>query len=149
VTTTSQLVDIARYHNDIKYFCEQIIEIDDRNGNTQQFVFNPAQEILHKNGTGRDVVIKAGQLGVTTFFLADAFKDTMTIPNTSSVVVAHEEFLTTLLLSRVQTWYNRIPDVIQTDIGPLSKPRQSHKSANLKYFPELNSSFYICIYAQV
>ncbi len=143
MTTTAQLLDIARYHTDDRYFCEQLIEIDDRDGNTIQFVYNPAQEILHGNLTGRDIVIKAGQLGVTTFFLARDFKATLTVPNTNSVVVAHEEFLTQKLLSRVQNWYDRIPDTIETDIGRLNKPRQSYKSANQKYFPELNSSFYI------
>jgi len=143
MTTATQLIDIVRYHTDDRYFCEQLIEIDDRDGNMLQFVYNPAQEILHGNITGRDIVIKAGQLGITTFFLARDFKAVITQPNTNAVVVAHEEFLTTRLLSRVQTWYDRIPNIIETDAGPVKKPRQTHKSANQKYFPEINSSFYI------
>ncbi|MEE8599156.1 MAG: hypothetical protein V3S69_06565, partial [Dehalococcoidales bacterium] len=141
--TTLAPIDIIRYHEEDSYFCEQIIEIDDRNGNPIQFIYNPAQEILHDNLSGRDLVIKAGQLGITTFFLARAFKKTMTKPNTNAVIVAHEEFLTTKLLSRVQTWYDRIPDPLNTNMGPLTKPSQSYKGANQKYFPEINSSFYI------
>ena len=136
-------LDIEKYHTDDRYFCEQLIEIDDRDGNTISFVFNPAQEILQGGLTGRDVVIKAGQLGITTFFLARDFKATITTPNTTSVVVAHEEFLTTRLLNRVQVWYDRIPKILETNVGNLEKPRQSYKGANQKYFPDINSSFYI------
>jgi len=126
-----------------KYFCENLIQIEDRNRNLVPFAFNPAQEILYNGTTGRDLVIKAGQLGITTFYLARYFKRTITIPGTTSVVVAHEEFLTTRLLQRVNFMYNNLPPVIQTSQGPIILPKRKHDSASEKSFPSINSTFYI------
>ena len=141
--TTDTVLDGARIISDDSYFFEHLIKIDDRNQNLISFKLNPAQEILHDRLTGRDIVIKAGQLGVTTFFLARDFKRTITRPGTTSVLVAHEEFLTQRLLSRVNYMYDKLPEVIRTDLGPIKKPIRIHDSAHEKSFPELNSIFYI------
>ena len=141
--TTDIVLDGARIISDDSYFFEHLIKIDDRNQNLISFKLNPAQEILHDRLTGRDIVIKAGQLGITTFFLARDFKRTITRPGTTSVLVAHEEFLTQRLLSRVNYMYDKLPEVIRTDLGPIKKPIRNHDSAHEKSFPELNSIFYI------
>ena len=126
-----------------KYFCENFIEIYDRNQQPIKFKYNPAQEIIHQELTGRDVVVKASQLGITTFFLARYFKDTIMKPGTTSVIVAHEEFLTQRLLSRMNIMYERLPDVIYTDRGPIKMPKRQSDSAHHKTFPEIDSVFYI------
>lgn len=145
---TTQPLELARLLNDDPYFYEHIIVIEDRDRNLISFKMNVAQEILHGNGTNRDIAVKAGQMGITTFYLARFFKDTITVPGTTSVVVAHEEFLTQRLLSRTDVWYNHIPDIIQVQmpdgsIGAMKKPHRSHSSANEKKFPKINSVFYI------
>ena len=126
-----------------RYFCESYIQIVDRNRNQIPFKFNPAQEVLHRELTGRDITIKASQLGITTFFLARYFKDTILIPGTTSVIVAHDEFLTKLLLSRINVMYDSLPEVIQTDIVPIEIPKRGHDSGHEKSFPSINSIFYI------
>ena len=143
MVATQNPLDLVSLLSDTRYFQEHLIIIEDRNSRPQSFVYNPAQEILHGELTGRDIVVKAGQLGITTFFLARFFRDTLMIPGTTSVVVAHEEYLTQRLLNRTQVWYDRIPNVIETDQGPIKKQRMSHKGANEKLFPEINSVFYI------
>ncbi len=145
---TTKVLDAARLITDDPYFYEHMIVIEDRHRNLISFTFNPAQEILYNNSTPKDLVVKAGQMGITTFYLAKFFKDTITIPGTTSVVVAHEEFLTQRLLNRTEVWYNHIPDVIQVQLpdgtsGPMKKSRRSHSSANEKKFPDINSVFYI------
>jgi hypothetical protein len=87
--------------------------------------------------TGRDLVLKAGQLGITTWGLARGFKRVITQPNTTAVLVAHEEFLTQRLLLRVEQMYKslKLPNKL--------KPKQGHSSSYEKSFPELNSVFYI------
>ena len=126
-----------------KYFCENYVWIEDRNRNKIQFKYNPAQEILHREMTGRDICIKASQLGITTFFLARYFKDTILKPGTTSVVIAHEEFLTQRLLARTNTIYNNLPKRIKTNLGPLDIPKRKSDSSSQKSFPEINSVFYI------
>ena len=144
----TKVLDAARLITDDPYFYEHVIFIEDRNRNLIPFKMNIAQEILHGNATSKDLVVKAGQMGITTLYLAKFFKDTITIPGTTSVVVAHEEFLTQRLLNRTEVWYNHIPEVIQVrmpdgTLGPMKKSRRSHSSANEKKFPDINSVFYI------
>jgi len=122
MTTTSLILDD-------RMFLESLILIDDRNGNVKPFIFNPAQEILYKEHTNRELVVKAGQLGITTFFLARAFKKVITTPNVTAVVVAHEEFLTQRLLSRVDQMHKRLP------LPAHLKPAMKHNSAYEKSFP--------------
>lgn len=140
---TTAPLNLVSLLGDIRYFQENLIIIEDRNSNQISFKYNLAQEILHGELTSRDIVVKAGQLGITTFFLARFFRDTLMTPGTTSVVVAHEEYLTQRLLSRTQVWYDRIPAIINTDMGPVKKQHMSHKGANEKLFPDINSVFYI------
>jgi hypothetical protein len=142
-TSTPELLDHERVVLDDPYFYEKVIIIEDRNRKLIPFKVNPAQRILHDKLTGRDVVIKAGQLGITTLFLARYFKEVITVPGTTAVVVAHDEFLTQRLLERVRVIYDNIPSPIHTDMGPIPKPRMTADSANQKTFRELNSTFYI------
>jgi len=124
---------------DDRMFMENLILIDDRNGIVKPFIFNPAQELLYRKQTNRELVVKAGQLGITTYFLGRAFKKVITQPNTTAVVVAHEEFLTQRLLTRVDGMYARLP------LPPNLKPQMKHNSAYEKSFPHKdgNSVFYI------
>ena len=145
---TTKVLDLEQLQNNDPYFYEHMILIEDRDRNIIPFRMNIAQEILYSDATSKDLVVKAGQMGITTFYLAKFFKDTITIPGTTSVVVAHEEFLTQRLLSRTDVWYNHIPDVIEIrmpdgSVGPMKKPHRSHSSANEKKFPIINSVFYI------
>ena len=134
---------IGQTPDSAKFFCENYIEIDDRNRKRIKFKYNPAQEILHKEITGRDITIKASQLGITTFFLARYFKDTITIPGTTSVVIAHEEFLTQRLINRVSIMYRNLPQEVMTCVGPVSLPKIGSDSKHEKTFPEINSTFYL------
>jgi hypothetical protein len=116
---------------------ETLILIDDRNGHVVPFKLNLAQQILYNGLTGRDLILKAGQLGITTFFAGRGFKKVITQPNTTAVLVAHEEYLTQRLLSRVEAMYNRLP------LPEHLKPKMHHNSSYEKTFPSLNSVFYI------
>ena len=147
VTATPPIADagrlLANTSDAVQYFCENYVIIEDRNRNPLKFKYNPAQEILHRERTSRDLIIKASQLGITTFYLAEAFKETILKPGTTSVIVAHEEFLTSRLLHRMDVMYNNLPKPIRTNLGQLDIPRKRHDSAHEKSFPDINSTFYI------
>jgi hypothetical protein len=130
------MVTIAeRLMSDERFYIESLVEIPDREGQTRQFIYNPAQELLHEKHTGRDVVVKASQLGITTFYLAKGLKLVLSNPNMTGVVVAHEDFLTQRLLTRLQFMYDSIPSKV--------KPAMHHASSYEKTFPGINSTFYI------
>ena len=131
------MVSTADILLDDKLFFDTFIIIADRNGNEIRFTLNPAQEILNGVTSNRKAVVKAGQLGITTFYMAKYFKKVITIKNHTAVVVAHEEFLTTKLLHKAKAIYDRMP------IPERQKPRKHHDSTYEMSFPSLNSTFYI------
>ena len=143
MTTAPAVLDAERLLTDDLYFYENLIVIEDRNRKPLAFKVNKAQQILHDKLTNRDIAVKAGQLGITTFFLARYLKETLTVSGTTAVVVAHEEFLTQRLLHRTTVMYNYFPSVIHTTAGPIYKPRMNQDSANQKSFKQMNSTFYI------
>ena len=128
---------MAQAITDDRLFFDAFIRIEDRDGQEIMFKLNPAQELLYNGLTGRDIVVKGRQLGITTFLLARGLKKVLTQDNTTAVVVAYEEFLTQKLLQRVQNMYDRLP------WPDVKKPVMSHKSAYEKYFPRRKSVFYI------
>ena len=133
MTTQTELAQ--RLLHDERFYIEKLIQIDDRDGKPVTFVYNAAQEILHQEQTHRTLVIKARQLGITTFFLARGLRKVLSNYGQTAVCVAHEEFITQRLLQRVQVMYDSIPDKL--------KPKIVHKSSYEKSFPSLNSVFYI------
>ncbi len=129
--------DLAHALINDRAFLGTFIVIENRNGQELAFELNPAQELLYPTLTGRDLIIKAGQLGITTFFLARGFKKVITQDNVTAVVVAHEEFLTQRLLLRVRNMYQRMP------MPANKKPKMKHDSAYEMSFPSRRSTFYI------
>lgn len=88
--------------------------------------------------TNRDVILKARQVGITTIVSALFFYDTITRPNTASVIVAHDRESTELVFRIVQLFWRRLPDAIRERAGP------THFASRREFFwPAINSQFYI------
>ena len=79
--------------------------------------------------------MKPSQIGSTSYATAVWFKKAAFHPNTTCVIVAHENFLSERLLSRTDKFYASLPDQI--------RPKMDHNSAHEKRFPESNSVMYI------
>lgn len=124
-----------RLLTDKKFFIENLIEIPDKERNPVPFKFNSAQTALYDNFTNRDIIVKASQLGCTSLIIALFLIDTITRPNTTSVVVAHEEYITQRLLGKAKTFINSIPDEF--------KPVMNHDSSYELSWKDINSTFYI------
>ena len=79
-----------------KDFIQEFFKIRDKNGNLISLKFNSAQEKFYSllkenygNKPTRIIVLKARQLGISTFTEAFITFMTMFNPNTSSVLMAH------------------------------------------------------------
>lgn len=109
-------------------FIEEFFHIRDKKGNLVQLKFNHAQEefyALLKKSYGsrpsRFIVLKARQLGISTF--TEAFITFMTIfnPNTSSVIMAHLSESATAIFNMTKLFVDELPDAM--------KPRQKYSNA--------------------
>lgn len=99
------------------------------------FKFNRVQDQLYEGLSSRSIVLKARQFGVTSLIMGLFLVDCITRPNTTSVVIAHEEFITQRLLEKAKVFEASIPDVL--------KPTMHHRSSYELSWEDIHSTFYI------
>ncbi len=126
----------AIIRDDLKYI-RAFIQVPNKQDGGPRLPFNPwpVQLKLLERLTHRDLVIKDSQVGCTSILSALIAKWTLTVPDTTSVIVAHEGFLTERLLNRVQFFIDSIPKEV--------KPEQDHSSTKEMTFPDINSTIYV------
>lgn len=113
---------------------ENLLMIADKEGNDVPFVLNDAQVAVDSRLTGRDIIPKARQRGVTSYFLARNLVRCLSRRNTRAVIIAHEEDATKRMLRKVHYMLENIK-------GP--KAVIKNASANEIVFSKTNSVFYI------
>ena len=113
---------------------EKLLAISDKTGEDVNFTLNAAQRHLDTNLTGRDLVPKARQEGVSSYFLARYLIACLGKRNTKAVVISHDQESTQRMLAKVKYYINHFR-------GPA--PIIQNSSANLITFPKNDSMFYI------
>jgi hypothetical protein len=83
----------------------------------------------------REMLLKFRQPGFSTLILALLFLDTITTPNTYTVVVAHEADSTERLFRIVQRFYDHLPEE--------KKPKTQYANRREYLWPALDSSFFV------
>lgn len=123
-----------------KFFIESLISIPNKERALVPFKFNTVQNILYKELHSRSIILKASQIGITSLIMALFLVDCITRPNTTSVVIAHEEFITQRLLAKAKIFEASIPEELKLGFN---FPQMSHKSAYELSWANINSTFYI------
>ena len=88
----------ARLRNDLPYFAEHALKLRPKSGPLEQFILNPAQRKLHeimeqqkaKTFRVRVIVLKARQLGVSTYVAARLYQRTIYNPGVRTIIIGHE-----------------------------------------------------------
>jgi len=137
VTTSLDLATLAQVLSNDRQAVETLFSIPPKKveGARHPFLFKPAQVKLHERLTNRNLVVKPSQIGSTSYYTGIFFRRTMFRPDTTSVIVAHESFLSERLLNRTEIFYQSTPEAL--------RPRMDHSSATEKRFPDINSVMYI------
>jgi len=99
---------------------------------------NDIQAKYDENQTNRDIILKARQEGFSSKILADFLIDCLSVDNTQSVVVSHEQKAAQRLLQRVRFYIENFYEGNEFIKIPLT-----YNSKSEIYFPETNSTFYI------
>lgn len=113
---------------------ETLFSIVDKEMVDVDFILNSTQRRLDLNLTGRDLVPKARQEGVSFYFLYRYLAACLCSRNVRAVIISHEVKATSRLLDRVKYAIDNIK-------GP--QPVISRNSANEITFPKTNSTIYI------
>src|SRR5574342_156437 len=87
---------------------EALFRIPDKDGKDVDFKLNSAQLVLDDQLTGRDLVPKARQEGVSSYYLARFLAACLMYRNTRAVVISHDRESTRRLLTRAQYYIQNI-----------------------------------------
>src|SRR5215471_19732545 len=115
----------VRLKTDLCYFAESSLKLRPKIGSIAPFVFNAAQLKLHqiieeqkaKTGRVRVVVLKARQLGVSTYVAARLYHRTINNPGLRTLIVGHERRASSNLFDLVRRFHDNMPDDLRPSTG--------------------------------
>lgn len=113
---------------------ESLLQIADKEGEDVPFILNNQQARVDSSLTGRDVIPKARQMGISSYFLARYTIRCLAVRNTRAVVISHDKESTQRMLNKVHYFLSNIR-------GPKAVIKNASK--NELTFPKTNSMFYI------
>jgi len=115
---------------------EKILLVRTRKGWTAPLKANEVQAEFEKNRGPRNIVLKARQMGITTWASARFFLRTITRPGTLTLQVAHTREAAEEIFRIVHRFVNWLPEELRE--GPL---RTSRANTRQIAFPELDSQY--------
>jgi hypothetical protein len=113
-----------RIKRDLPYFA-QFLKIRPKVGSLTPFTLNPAQLALHekieeqraKTGRVRVVVLKARQLGISTYVASRFYHRTVNAPGLRTIIVAHKVDASRNLFQIVKRFHDNLPDDLRPSIA--------------------------------
>jgi hypothetical protein len=110
--------------SDLQYF-SRFLRIRPKVGSLAPFVFNTAQSELHriieeqrrKTGRVRVVVLKARQLGVSTYVAGRFYHRTVNAPGLRTIILGHKVDASRNLFQIVKRFHDHLPDEMRPSIG--------------------------------
>lgn len=115
-----------------------LLRIRQRGGSTDFLIANAAQREFERRKGRHNIVLKARQMGITTWIAARFFLRTVTMPGTTTLQVAHTRAAAESIFRIVQRMWEELP--VELRRGPL---RRSRANAGMMIFPALDSEFRI------
>lgn len=112
---------LKRIKEDRPWYMEKFLKIRNKEANLIPFKINDAQELFEAeiqrcNANGilkRFIVLKARQMGFSTYSEGYIFHDTSTSTFKNSLIIAHEDKATQNLFNMSKLYYEELPNVIK------------------------------------
>ena len=123
---------------------EKWLRIRTREGQLKALIANPAQRIFEERCGRQNIVLKARQMGITTWVSARFFLRTITRPGTLTLQVAHTREAAESIFATVRRMWEGLPGDLRE--GPL---RLSRANAGQMVFGEIDSEFRISSAAEL
>ena len=115
----------------------ELLKIRVKKGGIRYFKLNRAQQEYSRLATKRNIVLKARQLGITTYVAARFFIQTITQPGTVTVQVAHNDESAEAIFNIVHRFWENLPNS-RVQRGALVKSRSNVRQI---VFPRLDSEY--------
>ncbi|MFP5237166.1 MAG: terminase [Acidobacteriota bacterium] len=115
---------------------EDWLRVRSRTGAILPLIANPVQQLFEQHRGQHNIVLKARQLGLTTWTAARFFLKTITRPGTLTLQVAHTQQAAEEIFRIVHRFYSWLPEALRE--GPLATAR-----ANVRQivFEEIDSEY--------
>jgi hypothetical protein len=113
-------------------FSRLFLRILDKEKQLVPFVWNKAQAHFHANRTGKDLVLKARQMGFSTLLQGEMFRKTVTSTQTT-ITLAHDAETTQKLRRMADRFYEHCK------FGSI-QPQRKYANATLATYPEFDST---------
>jgi len=113
---TDDLGDIVR-----RCLMRTLLKINDKKGERVPFVPNEAQRIVASKWGKKNIVLKARQLGITTYVAARFFVDTITHPGTLTVQIAHDQRSAEDMFRIVHRFQENLPEWLREGVLKTSR----------------------------
>jgi hypothetical protein len=114
----------------------QFLKVRTREGRTAALSANGAQREFERRRGKRNIVLKARQMGLTTWAAARFFLKTITQPGTLTLEVAHTQEAAEEIFRIVHRFLDHLPEQLRE--GPL---RTSRDNVRQIVFPEIDSQY--------
>jgi hypothetical protein len=114
----------------------ELLRIRDRSGNESVLNANPAQKRFERDRGRQNIVVKARQMGITTWVAGRFFLKTITVRGVLTVQVAQTRDAAESIFRMVQRFWECLPESMRK--GCL---RRSRANVGQMVFPELDSEF--------
>jgi hypothetical protein len=118
------------------WLARNLLRIRDRTGKTNPLQANRVQQLFEEKRGRQNIVLKARQMGITTWVAARFFLKTISTPGTLTVLCAHTREASEGLFAIVHRLWRNLPDDLRK--GPL---KLSKASAHRMVFAALDSEF--------
>src|SRR5262245_19254268 len=114
-----------RLTTDLEYFARHALKLRPKMGPLEPFVLNAAQRELHriveeqrqKTGRVRIVILKARQLGISTYIAARLFHRTIYSPGWRTIIIGHEKRASTNLYQVVRRFWDNMDPELRPSVG--------------------------------
>jgi hypothetical protein len=117
---------------------ETVLNIRNRLGRNVALAANPAQRMYEEKASRRNIVLKARQMGVSTWIAGQFFLRTITHPGTVTVQVAHTQEAAEQIFRIVHRFLTLLPESLCA--GAL---KSVNRSAQRIVFPEIDSEYLV------
>ena len=117
-------------------YVEELLKFRQKNGRVSVIRLNAAQAEYSRRCGKLNIVLKARQLGITSYIAARYFVRTIMRPGTLTMLVAHDRIAAEEIFRIVRRFWDNMGEDYRK--GPL---RASHSSARELVFPKLDSEF--------
>jgi hypothetical protein len=132
-----------RLAGDLAYFAGEVLKIRTKAGPLAALTFNPAQIELHRKleeqkqrtGKVRAIVLKARQMGVSTYVAARLYRQTIGGAGLRTFIIGHEKRASSNLYQLVRRFHDNLPDDM--------RPSVSTSNAEELTFDRLDSGYIV------